>query len=109
KDRDLRYKHASEVRGDLEQMKRAADSARLVAGVRRGAAMSISKRWRTALFAAAAAAGLTVAGYFFSSRAGTLTDKDTIVLADFNNKTGDADFDETLRQGLAVELRQSPY
>lgn len=38
-----------------------------------------------------------------------LTAKDTIVLADFDNKTGDAVFDDTLRQGLAVELQQSPY
>ncbi len=38
-----------------------------------------------------------------------LTDKDTIVLADFDNKTGDPVFDDTLRQGLAVELQQSPF
>jgi len=39
----------------------------------------------------------------------TLTDRDTIVLADFDNKTGDPVFDETLRQGLAVSLQQSPF
>jgi eukaryotic-like serine/threonine-protein kinase len=38
-----------------------------------------------------------------------LTGKDTIVLADFDNKTGDAVFDDTLRQGLSVELQQSPF
>jgi hypothetical protein len=38
-----------------------------------------------------------------------LTDKDTLVLADFDNQTGDPVFDETLRQGLAVELDQSPF
>ncbi len=38
-----------------------------------------------------------------------LTEKDTIVLADFNNKTGDPVFDDTLRQGLSVELGQSPF
>src|SRR5579864_2515475 len=38
----------------------------------------------------------------------TLTDKDTIVLADFDNKTGDPVFDDALRQGLAVQLEQSP-
>jgi serine/threonine protein kinase len=38
-----------------------------------------------------------------------LTEKDTIVLADFDNKTGDPVFDDTLRQGLAVELQQSPF
>ena len=44
----------------------------------------------------------------FASRP-KLTDKDTIVLADFDNKTGDPVFDDTLRQGLAVELQQSPF
>jgi len=38
-----------------------------------------------------------------------LTDKDTIILADFENKTGDPVFDGTLRQGLSVELQQSPF
>jgi tetratricopeptide (TPR) repeat protein len=38
-----------------------------------------------------------------------LTDKDSIVLADFDNKTGDAVFDDTLRQGLSVQLEQSPF
>src|SRR4029453_13905046 len=38
-----------------------------------------------------------------------LTEKDTIVLADFENKTGDSVFDDTLRQGLSVELQQSPF
>ena len=38
-----------------------------------------------------------------------LTDKDTLILADFENKTGDPVFDETLRQGLAAQLEQSPF
>jgi DNA-binding winged helix-turn-helix (wHTH) protein/tetratricopeptide (TPR) repeat protein len=42
-------------------------------------------------------------------RPAVLGAKDTVVLADFANSTGDAMFDETLRQGLAIELRQSPY
>jgi serine/threonine protein kinase/tetratricopeptide (TPR) repeat protein len=44
-----------------------------------------------------------------SARKPKLTDKDTIVLADFDNKTGDPVFDDTLRQGLSVELQQSPF
>jgi len=44
-----------------------------------------------------------------SQRAPTLTDKDTIVLADFDNKTGDPVFDDTLRLALSVELQQSPF
>src|SRR5262249_25568267 len=38
-----------------------------------------------------------------------LTDRDTIILVDFKNTTGDPVFDETLRQGLAIQLEQSPY
>jgi eukaryotic-like serine/threonine-protein kinase len=52
---------------------------------------------------------LGVAAYLYTHRAPKLTDKDTLVLADFTNKTGDGDFDETLRQGLSVELGQSPF
>ncbi len=44
-----------------------------------------------------------------SHRQAVLSAKDTVVLADFANSTGDAVFDETLRQGLAIQLRQSPY
>src|SRR5262245_54754931 len=56
----------------------------------------------------------TVAAYFlfgwaFSLGRPALTDKDTILLADFVNTTGDAVFDGTLKQGLAVQLEQSPY
>ena len=49
------------------------------------------------------------ARWIYSRRPATLTDKDTIVLADFTNTTGDPVFDETLRQGLAVQLQQSPF
>ncbi len=66
------------------------------------------KRW---WFVAAAVAvpALALAGYLYFHRAPKLTDKDTIVLADFANSTGDSVFDETLRQGLAVQLGQSPF
>ena len=52
---------------------------------------------------------LSVAGYVYLHRPPTLTEKDTIVLADFENRTGDPVFDDTLRQGLSVELQQSPF
>ncbi len=47
--------------------------------------------------------------YFGIHRAHALTDRDTIVLSDFDNKTGDAVFDDTLKQGLSVQLEQSPF
>ena len=54
--------------------------------------------------------GLVVGAWLFFSRSGhALTEKDTIVLADFTNTTGDSVFDGTLRQALAVQLEQSPF
>jgi eukaryotic-like serine/threonine-protein kinase len=52
---------------------------------------------------------LCAAGYLYLHRAPKLTTKDTIVLAEFENKTSDPVFDQTLRQGLAVQLEQSPF
>jgi hypothetical protein len=59
--------------------------------------------------ATVAVPAFALAGYLYFHRASKLTDKDTIVLADFANSTGDPVFDETLRQGLAVQLGQSPF
>ena len=53
--------------------------------------------------------GVTAWSLSHSASRPKLTDKDTIVLADFENKTGDPVFDDTLRQGLSVELQQSPF
>ena len=47
--------------------------------------------------------------YLYTHRAPKLTEADTIVLADFDNKTGDAVFDDALRQGLSAQLAQSPF
>jgi eukaryotic-like serine/threonine-protein kinase len=64
-------------------------------------------------YIAAATAAIVIlaaaAGYFYLHRTPKLTAKDTIVLAEFENKTGDPVFDQTLRQGLAVQLEQSPF
>src|SRR6202000_2532332 len=55
-------------------------------------------------------AALAASGWLYNTRrAHALTQADTIVLANFTNKTGDAVFDETLRQGLASQLQQSPF
>ncbi|MGH9714535.1 MAG: winged helix-turn-helix domain-containing protein [Candidatus Acidiferrales bacterium] len=55
------------------------------------------------------AAALGAAAFFFFHRPPALTEKDTLVLADFANSTGDAVFDDTLKRGLAVQLGQSPF
>src|SRR5450432_2000094 len=67
-----------------------------------------ASRWRYIVPTAALILAL-FAAYFYLRRAPRLTDKDTIVLADFSNTTGDPVFDGTLRQGLAVQLEQSPF
>jgi len=69
-----------------------------------------SKPWKwIAVCAIVVLAVSAVAIRIFVHRAPVLTERDTIVLADFVNKTGDPIFDDTLRQGLAVQLEQSPY
>ena len=102
KDRKLRYQNAAEIRTDLQRLKRDSGSGRAVA--RR------TIRWGAVTAAILLVIGLAVGGWlFFSRKTHALTDKDTIVLADFSNATGDPVFDGTLRQGLAVQLEQSPF
>jgi len=67
------------------------------------------KRWSVVASAAMALLALSVLAYLHFRRAPKLTDNDTIVLADFANSTGDPVFDGTLKQGLAVQLEQSPF
>jgi eukaryotic-like serine/threonine-protein kinase len=110
KDRDLRYQHASEVRIDLQRLKRDTDSSRLpkIASLEPGT--SFAKRWKVILSLVVAAMTLGVGGYIYIHHLPPrLTDKDTIVFGDFTNTTGDAAFDGTLRQGMAVQLEQSPF
>jgi len=76
---------------------------------RKAKAARVAKRWKIAL--PLLLVTLLVLGglYYRSQQRKPLTDKDTIVLADFTNATGDPVFDGTLRQGLAVQLEQSPF
>ena len=70
------------------------------------------KRWQVVVPAAVVLIAAAIAGaFYFRSRQTThrLTEKDTIVLADFANSTGDAIFDDTLKTALNVSLRQSPF
>lgn len=68
------------------------------------------KFWKLAIPTGGLAVALT-AGFFLHSRRAPppLTEKDSIVVADFANTTGDPVFDDTLKQGLAVQLSQSPF
>ena len=130
KDRELRYQSAAEVRADLKRLKRDTDSGRSAAfrtaavDVATGGAVAarvaiqkpqpafwrgIAERWKV-LLSAALLVALIVAGAFFYFRpAHALTERDSIVLANFVNTTGDPVFDGTLRQALAVQVGQFPF
>src|SRR5260221_1020238 len=65
--------------------------------------------WKVAVPVAALLAVIAVGFFFYSRRSQALTEKDSILLTDFVNTTGDSVFDGSLKQALAVQLEQSPY
>ncbi len=69
----------------------------------------VRKRQAIVAVAALALIALAIGGYFFFHRGPKLTEKDRIVISDFTNSTGDAAFDDTLKQALTTELGQSPF
>ena len=110
KDRNLRYQSATDVRTDLQRLKRDSESGHSAAASSGTLAAPHGKVWNFAVPILTVA--LLVAGglYYRSHQQRTrLTDKDTIVLADFANSTGDAVFDDALKTALNVSLRQSPF
>jgi eukaryotic-like serine/threonine-protein kinase len=130
KDRNLRYQHASDIRTDLQRVKRDIDSGRSapaisaavsatsaptsassVAPAPPAPAVASKPRWKVAAPVALLVIAALTGGvlYYRSGQAKPLAAKDTVVLADFTNTTGDPVFDGTLRQGLTAQLEQSPY
>ncbi len=131
KDRTLRYQHASEMRADLQRLKRDSESghdlaakpgagtaasasamkAEDAASSQAGAAVPPRKRWPLIVAVAAVLIATLVGGglYYRSHQSKPLTAKDTIVLGDFTNTTGETVFDDALKQGLSVQLAQTPF
>jgi eukaryotic-like serine/threonine-protein kinase len=150
KDRNLRYQHASEMRSDLQRLKRdtemgraiAASSGRVAVAQESGSQVAQTpspasssspalapspsssavkvaddsvagrKLWKVLVPTAVILVAVAIAGvFYFRSPLTThrLTEKDTVVLTDFANSTGDAIFDDTLKTALNVSLRQSPF
>jgi eukaryotic-like serine/threonine-protein kinase len=153
KDRELRYQHASDMRSELQRLKRDTETGRAIAassgtvavaqesGVQavrqppssasgsspalpssrssdavKAAEVPVAGRkvWKVLIPAAVLLLAVAIAGTFYfrshaKKPATALTEKDTIVLADFSNSTGDPVFDDTLKQALSVALNQSPF
>jgi serine/threonine protein kinase len=109
KDRELRYQSAAEMRSDLQRLRRDSESRKSEA-VSQPVVAAPRQLWRwvaAAIVALIAAAGMA---YFLRSPAAPkLTDQDVLVVADFDNKTGEAVFDTALKQALAFQLQQSPF
>jgi serine/threonine protein kinase len=131
KDPNLRYQHASDMRSELQRLKRDTESgssavpSEIAEPVSSAPAISPESKFRTGSNFPAklrrvkwavmigAVVALLIAGVaswlYFTRHAQALTDRDTIVLAEFANATGDPVFDGTLRQGLSAQLDQSPF
>jgi serine/threonine protein kinase/tetratricopeptide (TPR) repeat protein len=149
KDRELRYQHASDMRAELQRLKRdtetgrvgVASSGTVVVAQETGSAAAApspppgsapvgvssssspakiveipvvgkpAKLWRVLIPVPVVLVALLIAGglYYRSRSSKQLAEKDTIVVGDFTNTTGDSVFDDTMKQALSVSLRQSPY
>ena len=151
KDRDLRYQHASDMRAELQRLKRDTDSSRSGMAAAEATAPAASsavvaaatatpaspviqtpsagtataqtpasgsgssvptqarRRGMLALTALVLIAAAGAGTFFYGRRSHGLTEKDSILLADFVNTTGDPVFEGTLKQALTVQLEESPY
>jgi len=110
KDPASRHQRAADLSVDLRRILRggASDTSPAVRAGRPTGARRV--RWVTVAAAVSALALLAYGVRWLTAPAhAALTDTDTLILADFQNTTGDPVFDDTLRQGLAVQLGQSPF
>jgi eukaryotic-like serine/threonine-protein kinase len=116
KDRNLRYQHAADIRIDLRRLNRERETGHIAAAssgagavVHEAPAAQKKALWKITVNILVLTALIGGGLYYRSHRAKPLTEKDSIVLADFANSTGDAVFDGALRQELSAQLEQSPF
>jgi DNA-binding winged helix-turn-helix (wHTH) protein len=102
------YRFSAPVRVEMVPPEAAAGIAEPVTPDQPGRP-AVRRRLWIALPVAVAAGGAAIAAAYVIGHNPPMTDKDTIVLADFSNTTGEPVFDETLRQGVSVALHQSPF
>ena len=100
------YNLYTEETGNRELPQKLVAAHKVAAAAR---AKARRKKFSLALTAAGIAAVLGVAGFFYLRRPEKLSNRDTVILADFTNKTGDEIFDDTLKTALTVSLNQSPF
>jgi serine/threonine protein kinase/tetratricopeptide (TPR) repeat protein len=120
----VRCQSAAEMRAELERIKRDTDSSRypVIAAEDERDALSAStdsvsssakpgpSHWKIAAPVCLLLAAIIAGGFYWRAhRRPKLTEQDTLVLADFNNTTGDPVFDDTLKQAISVQLAQSPF
>ncbi|HEV3057798.1 MAG TPA: protein kinase [Vicinamibacterales bacterium] len=113
KDRRLRYQAAADLRAELQRLRREIPSSAVLARGQSGREPRGATSRALQALAWLAAVSLVLIGVGMMTarlrRAPTLTARYSILLADFQNATGEAVFDDALTQALAVDLDQSPY
>ena len=116
KDRDLRYQHASDIRAELQRLKRDLNTSTETQAYSSSALLASPAPWflraKTLVWTALGTLVMLalLIGYALHwGRRPALAAKDTIVLGDFTNTTGDPVFTDALREGLAADLNQSTF
>ncbi len=103
------YNLCTEEAGNPELPKKLRAAAAATAAVQAPSSAAI-KKISLGLVATCLIAAIVLGGFFFRTpKVQALTEKDTVVLADFDNSTKDPVFDDTLKEALAVEIEQSPF
>lgn len=112
KDRRMRYQTAADLLSELSRLRRDTTMRTTAApAARPTAASAAAAPWMKALVVAVPVLAIAAAAYFYWPQTATASfrERDPIVIADFENSTGDTVFDDALRQAVSVQLQQSPF